>query len=230
MTAGVIIFSRMSSSRLPGKALKPLGGMPLIERVLKRASFLDLPVILATSDQPEDDVLAEFVLSIGFQVYRGSLNNVLERAVLAAEAFQWDVFYRICGDRPFFDLEELMDFKKKYIDSFETPNFDLITNYSEQLPKGLTNELINVSTLRKIHKQSNINDSHKEHLTQYFYDFKSDFKIIKTNSPFESNNTICLAVDTLSDYQIMSKVCDYDNDINLFTKKALILIKEQLKN
>lgn len=225
MKAGVIIFSRMSSSRLPGKALMPIGGMPLIERVMKRAKALDLPVVLATSDQQEDDILAEFVTSIGFQVFRGSLDNVLERAVLAAESFQWDVFYRICGDRPFFDLNELIEYKQKFIDPLDSPNFDMITNYSELLPKGLTNELINVRVLRKILDRPDLNNNHLEHVTQFFYDFINEFKIIKLNSPFESNRSICLAVDTLTDYQVLSKICNKDNDIYIDTKFVIILIK-----
>jgi len=47
---GTMVFSRHDSSRLPGKALRPIGGMPLLERVIRRAQLLPWPVYLATTE------------------------------------------------------------------------------------------------------------------------------------------------------------------------------------
>ena len=38
MKVAAIIFSRMASSRLPGKALRHIAGEPLIKRVINRVS------------------------------------------------------------------------------------------------------------------------------------------------------------------------------------------------
>lgn len=94
MRIGIIVFSRMSSSRLPGKALMQLGGIPLVERVLRRASLCGLPVCFATSTDCSDNILAEFVESLGYKVYRGELTDVLNRAAKAAETFVFDYFFQ----------------------------------------------------------------------------------------------------------------------------------------
>lgn len=225
MTTGVLVFSRMSSSRLPGKALKPLGSMPLVEWVLRRAASTGLKVVLATSIDVEDDVLTEQVKSMGFSVYRGSLNNVLERGVLAAETFGFDYFFRICGDRPFFDLDEM----KRMVEilSLDAPQpFDLISTLSRDLPKGLTTELIKTVTLKSILNQTNLNEAHQEHLTAYFYEYPEKFRMNVYASLYESNKDICLAVDTAEDYQMLSKICSLEGDVLLDTFKAIAYLQK----
>ena len=57
-----IIQARMSSSRLPGKVLRDLGGKPVLERVISRVSrsrYIS-SVVVATTADPSDDPIAEF--------------------------------------------------------------------------------------------------------------------------------------------------------------------------
>ena len=56
---GIIIFARFDSVRLPGKAMLDLGGIPMLARIIRRAQLTGYPVFLATSDEPNDDVLVE---------------------------------------------------------------------------------------------------------------------------------------------------------------------------
>ena len=58
MTVRVVIQSRLSSSRLPGKAMLTLAGMPAVVLAARRAGNTGLDVVVATSDQGDDDVLA----------------------------------------------------------------------------------------------------------------------------------------------------------------------------
>jgi len=61
---GIIAFARMSSSRLPGKALMDSGGRPMLGRVIDRlrlaALDLDCKLIIATSQEQDDDQIAAF--------------------------------------------------------------------------------------------------------------------------------------------------------------------------
>lgn len=97
-----IIQARMSSTRLPGKVLKPLAGRPIIWHIYNRASRCNCveKVIVATSDQSSDDPLVEFCHNNAMNVFRGSLNNVLSRFtdILNTEDHQYVV--RITGDCP----------------------------------------------------------------------------------------------------------------------------------
>ena len=86
--AVAILQARMSSSRLPGKVMKPLAGRPMVERQIERLRRCETlsRLVVATSDDPSDDVLASFLKDIGVEVYRGSLADVLGRYVGAIEA------------------------------------------------------------------------------------------------------------------------------------------------
>ncbi len=226
INAGILVFSRMSSSRLPGKAMLDLGGMPLVQRVMHRAQHTGLPVALATSDQPEDDVLADYVASAGYQVIRGSLDDVLGRALYAAQLLGWKSFFRVCGDRPFFDLEEIDRFTRRHLVSKKDPDFDLVTNYEASVLKGLTTELIATQAIERIAQQKDLTDSHKEHLSSYFYDNSPIFSIVRYASPHRGSGDICLAVDTANDYQVLSAVCWKHPDPFLSTTTAIAQIKQ----
>ena len=75
----VVIQSRLSSSRLPGKALLPIKGIPIIVLAVKRAANTGKNVIVVTSIDPSDDELCETLERHNIQYLRGSLNNVLDR-------------------------------------------------------------------------------------------------------------------------------------------------------
>ena len=101
-----LIQARMGSTRLPGKSMMPLNGVPMIEHVVHRVSRAELvdKVCVCTTDSPEDDVLAEHVESLGVDVYRGSVQDVLSRFYWAAERYpDPDAIVRITGDDPFKD-------------------------------------------------------------------------------------------------------------------------------
>lgn len=97
-----IIQARMSSSRLPGKVLKPLAGKAMIWHIYQRAKMCQLvdKVIVATSTEKSDDLLSVFCKENNLNVYRGDLNNVLSRFVEILEKDQYPYFVRITGDCP----------------------------------------------------------------------------------------------------------------------------------
>lgn len=82
--------------------MQDFGGKPLVEHVIRRAQKTGYKVVLATSDTKEDDVLEKHAMKIGINCFRGSEDNVLQRAVFAAEGHGFRAFARLCGDRPFF--------------------------------------------------------------------------------------------------------------------------------
>jgi glutamate-1-semialdehyde 2,1-aminomutase len=100
-----IVQARMGSSRLPGKVLMEVGGKPLILHMLdrmSRAQTLD-QLWLATSDQPADTPLAEAVESAGYNVFRGSENDVLDRFYQVAQEAKAEAVVRLTGDCPLHD-------------------------------------------------------------------------------------------------------------------------------
>ena len=69
-TVVAIVQARMGSKRLPGKVLKTIEGKPLIEILFHRLSRSKAinTIILATSEHPENDVLATTVETMGYDV------------------------------------------------------------------------------------------------------------------------------------------------------------------
>lgn len=102
-----IVQARLNSSRLPGKVLYELGGLPMIGFLLhrlQRSRTLD-EVVLATSVEPANDALAATVQSMGFAVFRGPEDDVLARYAGAALAHGADIVVRVTGDCPLVDPE-----------------------------------------------------------------------------------------------------------------------------
>lgn len=97
-----VIAARMGSTRLPGKALMPILGKPMLEMMIDRVTrskYLD-DVIIATTIKPSDDELVSWAENYGIGYFRGSEEDVLGRisdAVLASEA---DVAVELLGDNP----------------------------------------------------------------------------------------------------------------------------------
>lgn len=102
----ILIQARMASERFPGKSMAPLAGVPLIEHVVRRAHASKLAnyVCVATTDQPEDDVLAAHVSTLhNTDAYRGSATDVLRRFHVASLKYSADVIVRLTADDPYKD-------------------------------------------------------------------------------------------------------------------------------
>lgn len=97
-----IIQARMGSTRLPGKTMMDLAGVPLIDRLLRQlkgAKTLN-EVVVATSTDPQDNAIEAFVDSRGYRTVRGSEQDVLSRYAKAAEVASADVVVRLTADCP----------------------------------------------------------------------------------------------------------------------------------
>jgi spore coat polysaccharide biosynthesis protein SpsF len=193
--AGILVFARMSSSRLPGKALRDFGGMPLIVWVLRRASGLPYPVFLATSSDPSDDALASVAEGEGIGVHRGSLDDVLGRALGAARRFDLDVVARLCGDRPYFDTGEMADAIEL---ALADPSIDLVSNWLPgRTAPGLTTEVMTRAAIERAASAAMAPEA-REHLTQWMYAEESAIRVRRIESRANSI-TGRFAVDTLED-------------------------------
>lgn len=97
-----VIQARMGSTRLPGKTMMDLAGIPLLDRLLRQvAGAISInEVVIATSVDPADDMIVQFATGRGLRVIRGSEQDVLSRYVLAADAADADVVVRLTADCP----------------------------------------------------------------------------------------------------------------------------------
>lgn len=189
MKVGAIIFSRMSSSRLPGKAFKDVSGKFLLERVIDRTIKVNLVdhICLATSTNSEDDKIVEYAKYKGLEVFRGSLDDVAKRAFDASKYYNYSSFLRVCADRPFLDPSIYDEMIKIHNEN----NYDITTNiFPRTVPPGLTGEIINVTSFERLIRSTK-DAKDREHVTRYFYHNPDKFKIFNFD-PFNDKNILDL--------------------------------------
>ena len=179
MRTGAIIFSRMNSQRLPGKALIEISGKLLIERVLIAARKIEKidHICIATSINKDDNLIEEFADKYNVDVYRGDKSDVAMRALNASIKFGYESFIRVCGDRPFIDSHIFND-----LINIHSTNFDITTNlFPRSVPPGLSAEVITVKALEKIISMTS-DPINREHITKYIYENPNNFKIKSDDS------------------------------------------------
>ncbi len=159
----VILQARMSSSRLPGKVLKEVNGMPIlywhIQRI-KQAKKVD-KIIVATSTDKSDDKLVDFLLKNKIPFYRGSLTNVFSRYLEIAREIQPKVIVRLTADCPLF-MPNLLD---EMLEKFEYLECDYYSNIDPpSFPDGLDIEIMKTETLVVLSK-FDLNVQELEHVT-----------------------------------------------------------------
>ena len=199
MKVAAIIFSRMASSRLPGKALRHIAGEPLIKRVINRVSKVKKlsTLVVATSNSKNDDRLVEYIQSLNIEVFRGAAHDVLDRAVSCASYLGVDKFIRINGDSPLIDPKLL----EKGIEMWREPNLDLISNvFPRTYPVGMSVEIIKTDSLKKIMGLT-ADSCDTEHVTRFFYKNPEKFRILNFESGRSELRKVRLAVDTEDDLE-----------------------------
>ena len=228
---GAIIFSRMSSKRLPGKALTDLHGTCLLERVIhnvRKTKFLN-EICLATSTDKSDDCLENLANSLGINCFRGSLQNVAKRALDSAKYYGYNNIVRVCGDRPFIDS----NIYETMIKNHKENKNDLTTNiFPRTVPPGLTCEIISTKSLEKTLSLTN-NSEDLEHVTRYIYNSPNEFKIQNINFPFNKEEiNLRLVIDDETDLKRTNWILkeSIENNYELDTKTIISLTKKWIKN
>jgi len=160
-----IIQARMGSTRLPGKVMCDIDGVPLIGRLIERlrlARHLD-QLVLATSTNAANDPLVDYVAGLGISTWRGSETDVLERFIEAARAHSAEVVVRITGDCPLVD-PALVD---QVVEAFKAQPCDYASNIEPAtFPDGLDVEVFSLAALERASRETHKPFDH-EHVTPY---------------------------------------------------------------
>ena len=172
----------MSSSRLPGKVMMELNGMPIIWHIYKRAEACKnvSKVIVATSTHESDDILVQFCNKYDLNVSRGSLENVLDRFLQVLRVYSETYVVRITADCPLIHP----DFIDAQIAALNIFKADVL--WIKNLPKIFEGQgVMSTSMLEFINTKSN-NLEDLEHVgSDYVAKNPDEFRIVKFNIPIE---------------------------------------------
>jgi spore coat polysaccharide biosynthesis protein SpsF len=210
-----IIQARLGSSRLPYKMLLSLHGKPIIEWVLKRVSKSKLidDIIVAIPSSEDNNILEKYIVELGFKVFRGSEDNVLNRFYESVKEYKTDNIIRVCADNPLIDGNEI----DNLINFYNSNNCDYAYNHIPKdnlYPDGLGAEILSFELLQWLNDNVT-SQHHKEHCLSYITDNKDKYSI-KTFDPLDKDlhyPNLKFDVDIFDDYYKLA-MKDFDIDVS----------------
>lgn len=219
----VAIQARMSSHRLPGKVLEDVNGVSVLGHCIARCKSAAVgEVVVATSENTEDDPVAMFGARVGAKVFRGPLHNVVERFRLLADAFEAKAVVRISGDSPFIDPALI----KRAVEIGCDTDSDLVTNVlTRTFPKGQSVEILSREVLDRLASMT-LSDFDKEHVTTRIYKEPSAYQILSFESS-EEYGEVQLSVDTPADLELAIRL-DRKMNGDVVGWRELVTAKEAL--
>ena len=220
-----ILQARVSSSRLPGKVLKPLLGEPMLARQierLKRSKRLD-QLLVATSDHVEDEAIATLCAQLDIPCFRGPLEDVLQRFYLAALPFHPTQIVRLTGDCPLADPELIDELIAFHLNG----GYDYSSNcWEPSYPDGLDAEVVSFPTLNLLTEKA-WTQAEREHVTYFIRRHTQHFKVGQL-SRTPSLAHLRWTVDEAADFALVEQI--YNRlypDLPAFTTQDILTLLEQ---
>ncbi|KGO97186.1 hypothetical protein Q767_00855 [Flavobacterium enshiense DK69] len=232
------IQARLGSTRLPGKVLLPFyennSILDLLVQNIK-SNFSNISLVLCTSINNSDDLIAGFCKKKGIDCFRGSENNVLGRFLEASDFYNVSTIVRVCADNPFLDilfLKELLDFY------FDNPNADYWSfKNDEGIPVikthyGFFAEIVSKKALQAVLEETDDN-LYLEHVTNFIYS-QSGFEVkLKSLPHYLKNRTdLRFTIDDIDDFENLKPVYQYYKNNNQDIQKTILFVdgNSRIKN
>jgi len=205
------IEARMTSTRLPGKVLKDIGGISSLECQVKRLQHSKLidEIVIATTLNESDEKLVDFANKNGVSVFRGSEEDVLSRILGAAKSVNGDLQVQITGDCPLIDAQIVDQVISKYLDA--DGKYDFVSNeIIRSYPIGLDCRVFPVNVLAEVDELCD-DLVHRTHASTYIYvgEGKEKYKCLNLPAPDGLNYPGWRwTLDTKEDLEFLRAIAD----------------------
>ena len=163
-----IVQARMGSTRMPGKVIADIHGRPMLSWLLDRVKSVKSldEIVIATTQNIEDDVLEVFARANKIQCFRGSEEDVLGRYFHCAKKYAAEIIVRITADDPLKDpgiISQSIEIVRDH------PSVDYCSNTIEPTyPEGLDIEVFRYGALLRAYREAEL-PSEREHVTPYIW-------------------------------------------------------------
>ncbi|WP_192910124.1 cytidylyltransferase domain-containing protein [Mucilaginibacter ginsenosidivorax] len=204
----IIVQARMASSRLPGKVMLPILGKSLLARMIERLQMMQhkADIIIATSENEEDDVIVKEALELNIPSYRGSLGNLLDRHYQAARRFKADIVLKIPSDCPLID-PRIIDQVLEYFFA-NRGKYDYVSNlHPATWPDGNDVEVMTMACLKQAWENAG-RPLELEHTTPYIWENPLIFSIgnVSWKTGLDYSMSHRFTIDYPEDYYFIEKV------------------------
>jgi glutamate-1-semialdehyde 2,1-aminomutase len=218
-----IVQARVGSIRFPNKVMQPVSvNIPMIEVLFSRlnqSKEID-KIVLATSTDLRNQPLIDHISNLGFEVFQGSENNVLDRYYQAASQYNPDAIVRITGDCPLVD-PEVVD---TVVNAYKLNNADYVCNTNPPTyPDGLDVEVFSFSALKTAWKNAKTCYD-REHVTPFIRE-SEEFKVDNISNDVDFSNERW-TVDEPEDYKVVKGIFEYFSPNIYFSWNEVLQLKE----
>ena len=205
----VIVQCRLSSTRLPGKAIKQLGSKPLLGWVLTAMKKIEAKYYYVATDEKSYETILPICKQNGFECFAGSPDDVLKRFCdLLNIVKDAETVIRVTADNPFLFYEAAIDSVEEFEDrNISSDKCDYLT-YSG-LPHGSGVEIFSSSSIKKAATETSDPYDH-EHVGPALYNHKDVYNCKFVKAPAKYNYPeYRTTIDTYSDYLRALAVINY---------------------
>jgi spore coat polysaccharide biosynthesis protein SpsF len=201
------IEARMSSSRMPGKVLRQVMGEPLLGHLIRRLRAVGLlsEIVLATTTNPADDVLAAFARDTNVRCFRGSETDVLGRVAAAAESVAADLIVETTGDNPIIDPDIIDTVLRTYLANAAA----YVSNtHVKSFPDGMDVQVFSLETLRRS-AAATMEPLDREHVTLHIRNHPEIFRPIHVIAPAHLRwPELAVTVDEPADFELVRRIIE----------------------
>jgi spore coat polysaccharide biosynthesis protein SpsF len=205
MSVDAILRARMASTRLPGKTLLRAAGKTMLEHTLERidrSTTIDR-VVVATTEEPDDDAIAELCEALGTPCFRGSSADVLGRVHACADEQGMRDVAHFGADNPLID-PEICD---QVIGAYLEDGWDYVTNnFPPTFPDGEEVEVTSFTVLARLAREAT-EPRQREHMLAYIWEHSDEFRVL--NVTREPNlHHLRWTLDEPEDWELIRDVFD----------------------
>lgn len=199
----IVVPARLSSQRLPGKALLPLGDSTVLEQVLRRiqAAHTGASIVVAIPDTPGERFLRDWCDERGIATFLGEPNDPFLRILQAARANEADIVVPCSVSQVFLSPRMLWASVRYALDS----GMDAVV--VARMAAGTACEALPLRTLERLHRMESSLLTRRENLQSGVGAYPERFeRALLPPPPRLARADLRFQLDTPDDYRYLQQL------------------------